>query len=97
MAKITITLTSYNMGDVTEAEYDSYVVWTTERIERDYPLAEVDVDALPFGAAGDTRVYVSGRVDAEGHDEADVEHAIREAISYNWWEEWCASQPVAAD
>lgn len=95
MAKITITLTSYNMGDVTESEYDSFVSWVTERTERDYPLADVNVDALSFGEAGDTRVSVRGRVDAEGHDEADVENAIREALSYGWWEEWCASQPVA--
>ena len=79
-----ITLTSYNMGNVTEADYDGWVAFVTEKLSSEAGV-EVEVDAAPFGRGGE-----SDRVSA---DSAEDERAIRLAM-VELWERWCASEGI---
>lgn len=78
MANPSISLTSYNMGDVTEADFDSWVAFVNERIDERCGFT-VAVDGLRFGESGDDRI--------SGSDEE--RETIAEAVRV-LWDEWCA-------
>jgi len=77
---ISVTLTSYNMGDVTEADYDAWIQYVSDRIDERCGF-EVDLDACAFDRPAFTTA-IAGATAAE-------EEVIRAALAA-LWEEACA-------
>jgi hypothetical protein len=76
----TVTLTSANMGDVTEADFDAWAAWVNERID-DVAGCPVNVEQFRFG---------SGNVNAvSGLDDAAWE-AVQRWLSGEGWDAFCA-------
>lgn len=81
----TVTLTSYDLGDVTEADYDAWTDYVTDQIDGRTGL-DVTVEREPFAASGSDRI--------EARDEED-EQTIREAIEA-LWVDFCAEPAEAS-
>lgn len=81
MKNITVTLTSYNMGDVTEADYDAWISYVSARIDERTGL-DVTVDASPFGC-GSSEDCISG------YEDEDDRQIIQDTL-YCLWDEFCA-------
>ena len=85
-----VTLTSVNMGNVTEADFDAWVRYVSEHIDEATGL-DVTVDAARFGAAGADRIVA----------ENDEDRAtLRRAVGVDLWDAFCADAsawPQAAD
>lgn len=75
-----ITLTSADMGDVTEADFDAWVAYVSERID-EFTGLDVTVDAARFGAGGADRIVAENDEDRQ---------TLRRAISVDLWEKFCA-------
>ena len=73
---ITIHLSSANMGDVTEADFDAWAAYVERHVADD-----VTVEQLPFGEAGPDRI--SGGTEYE-------RAALREMLSHSLWDAFCA-------
>lgn len=74
----TVTLTSYNMGDATEAEYDAWTSYVCEHID-EHTGFEVAVEVDRFGTAGDDRIVATD----------EQREAIQAALA-DLWQSWCA-------
>ena len=73
-----VCLSSYNLGDVDDDEYDRWINFICERIDAKAGF-EVLVQAKPFGASGS---------DTFAGDEETVQ-ILRDAMRV-LWDEWCA-------
>jgi hypothetical protein len=71
---ITLILRSYNMGNVTEAEFDAWASYVARQIDTRCGFT-VDVDQARFGEAGDD--VISGATDEQ-------RETIRETIAALW-------------
>jgi hypothetical protein len=89
MNTVTVTLTSYNMGDnATEADFDRWIAFVDERLGTLVNF-DVTVEADRFGTAGDDRF--------SGADEEQRE-TLRTLLGVDLWNEWCAAgAPGASD
>lgn len=75
--KVTVTLSSHGMGDdATEADFDAYVEFVTERL--DVPGVDLTVEAAEYGQPGEER----------GDDEARA--TVRDELE-RLWELFCNS------
>lgn len=74
---ITVTLTSYNMGDVTEYDYLGWVEFVQDNLS-DRVGTDVEVEAAPFGRGPAEDRIVPDRDD-------DVKGALIEL-----WDDWCS-------
>lgn len=83
MNQITVVLSSANMGDVTEADFDAWQRYVAEEIEEALDLGDgcTTVEQFRFGAAGAD--HVSGVT-----EEQTI--AIREWLSHAGWDAFCA-------
>lgn len=82
-----VTLTAYNMGDVTETDYDYWINYVCEHIDEACQF-EVEVDAAPFRGGPATDRIVGGSTTAYEDYERQVD-AIREALRA-LWDSFCA-------
>lgn len=88
MASATIKLTSYHMGDVTEADFDAWAAYVAARIDKETGL-DVTVEQYRFGEGFEDDISEDG----------DDRETIREAIQ-SLWEAFCADDsawPQSAD
>lgn len=81
MKNITVILTSYNMGDVTEADYDAWVTFVSARIHV-RPDLNITVEASPFGR-GKSEDYISG------YEDEDDRQSIQDTLQ-SLWDDFCA-------
>jgi hypothetical protein len=77
---ITITLSSYNMGDATEQDYDAWVEYVREHICASCDLQDVDVNQAPFGAGIDETI--------SGADNEQQE-TISSWLAVDGWVDFC--------
>jgi hypothetical protein len=77
---INVTLTSANMGDVTESEFDAWAAFVQDRIDGRTDLVVV-VDQRGFGEAGEDII--------RGTSSSDESQAIRDSLR-DLWDEFCA-------
>ncbi len=75
-----VRLSSANMGDVTEADFDMWAEYVNERIDEACGFL-VEVTQARFGEPGDDFI-----ADGVG----DQNDTVREAIA-TLWESWCAT------
>lgn len=82
--KISITLSSANMGDVSEADFDAWANYVAEHIESalGFKGGTVDVDQRRFGEAGPDLVGLGSSEDRE---------RVREWLSHEGWDAFCAT------
>lgn len=85
MTKVSITLTSANMGDVVERDYDDWAAFVERTVQADHPSARVTVEQRRFGDPAPDRVSVSGTDDDEG-----LQASILESLGHELWDGWCA-------
>ena len=80
---ISVTLTSANMGDVDECDFDAWASFVCDSIDDavGFEVAAVDMHAFGRGPGRDT---VSGASEEQ-------EAAIREYLSVTGWDAWCSS------
>lgn len=80
--KISITLTSYNIGDESEAVFDAWANYVANHVEGALSLPEgsTDVDQQAYGEAGKDRV--------SGADD-DQREAILNWLAHEGWEDFC--------
>lgn len=84
---ITITMTSYNMGDdATESDFDSWVNFVSDKLGGLINY-EVNVESDNFGTAGDDRI--------DGADDGQREE-LRELLGVSLWNEWCEANDAEA-
>lgn len=81
MRNITVTLTSYNMGDVTEADYGAWIEHVADRIDERTGL-DVTVEASPFGR-GPSEDLISG------YEDEDDRQSIQDTL-HSLWDDFCA-------
>lgn len=79
---IQITLSSANMGDVDEVDFDCWAGFVNEKID-DVAGETVTVDQFRFGASGEDRI--------EGATEEQAA-TIRAWISVTGWEAFCGEE-----
>jgi predicted DNA-binding helix-hairpin-helix protein len=78
--KPTLTLTAYNLGDATEADFDAFTSYVAEKID-DATGLNVTVEQHPFRSGPSTDTIV-GATDEQ-------QETIREAVE-SLWQSWCA-------
>lgn len=77
---VTVTLTSYNMGDATESDFDAWASFVAARID-DATGLDVTVDQARFGEAGKDEI--------RGNVDDDMVETVREALR-DLWDAFCA-------
>lgn len=82
MAKITITLTAYNMGNVTEADFDAWARYVDEHVSEACGVEVLVVDQFAFGAS-EERDVVTGATDEQ-------EERILDWLAHEGWGAFCA-------
>lgn len=78
MQQITVTLTSYNMGDVSESDFDAWASYVGKHIDGLTGL-DVAVEQARFGEAGEDAISGSDE------DDQNVKDALRVL-----WDRFCA-------
>lgn len=78
--KATVRLTSYNMGDATEQDFDQFASYVAARIDAETGL-DVEVDQFRFGES----VWCD-----EIRAASDVDRETVKAALAQLWETWCA-------
>jgi hypothetical protein len=78
--KVSITLSSTNMGDVSESDFDNWANWVSDHVD-DACDVNAQVDQFHFGDASPD--LIEGATD-------DIRDTIRLWLSTDAWNEWCA-------
>lgn len=79
MSKITVTLSSANMGDVDETDFDLWAAYVNQKIDDRTGLL-VHVEQARFGDAGEDRI--EGATDEQ-------RDTIRGLLSVDLWNDFC--------
>jgi hypothetical protein len=86
---IKLTLTAYNMGDVTEEDFDAWARYVAARID-DMTGLDVDVDQGPF--TGERGVLFDDMIDHgdEDHETCTQNEEIIQDALRDLWDSFCA-------
>lgn len=79
--RIEIVLTSYNMGDVTEADFDAWASWVASHVEMVFGV-DATVDQFRFGESVVDDVVRGGN--------ETLREEIAQWLSVDGWSDFCA-------
>lgn len=94
MARIEITLSSANMGNVDEIDFDLWTRFVTDKIDEAMGFEIASVDQQRFNDPGDDEVTFRGpwRADDTGNELEAKRDAIRSWLSHEGWDAFCGEE-----